>query len=63
MDYEVVKRLPVSERREMLEMLLEENEKHNDAVEEARNNSKSGGKNTLSGDKLKNFIQQNGNPT
>jgi len=59
--YEEAYRLPIQKRRFLLNNLLEENEKKQEAYDEARANS--GGKNTLSGDKLKSYISNNGNPT
>lgn len=55
--------LPIKDRRELLTFMIEENEQQKEAAEEARANTNSKGKKTLSGEQLKSYIQQNGNPT
>ena len=52
-----VMNLPIKDRRELLTFMVDENEQQKEAAEEARANTNSKGKKTISGEQLKNYIQ------
>ena len=62
MSYEVAYRLPVHKRRFMLNALIAENEKQKERYDEEMQ-AANGGPKTLSGDNLKSYLNNNGNPT
>ena len=62
MPYDVAYRLPIHKRRFMLNALIAENEKEKQRYDEEIEASKGGSK-TLSGDNLKSYLNNNGNPT
>lgn len=62
MSYQEAYKLPIHKRRFLLNNLVNEVEKRNEAYEEAKNEAK-GGKQVMTGDKLKSYIKNNGNPT